>query len=429
MTSTPSDGRAGGPSAAFSSALGPSPDQPAQEPQFARVADPLRAVAAAVIGVIALAQFYTPGRLPLVLGVALITIGADRVIALIQEATRSARQTWQGRRGEPDYTPMPRREPVTAPTGPPNRGYTDHSSRLPAPIADQAPHTPGLRPVAFVGVTENGRMPWRIAEVCDYSGVAADQARVGDLEVRAASVVGPAHRVLEHKAIPRQDAYRLARAARGKFLIVAVADGVSSARSSHHGANQATLHTVQRLKEVLDRCPDLSQLRADQVFPEVADHLQKLAERWQTDPADFATTLMVAVVPTMSRDPRGREVWLGWIADSSAWQFGRAWQPVAGQGKADFDSNAISAYMPMHPKRASHALRWLPHGESLALMTDGLSDLLTDVEGAAAELHRRWVAPPSLPELVRDMCFDAPGQDDDRTVVMVWTPERTRTAP
>lgn len=428
MTLTPSDGRRG-PATTFSPGIGPSADHPAQEPQFALVADPVRAVAAAVIGVVALAQFYTPGRLPLVLGVALITIGADRIIALVQEATRSARQNWQGRRSDTDYTPMPRREPAAGPTGSSGRAYGDESRRPPAPVTDQAPPTPALRPVAFVGVTENGAMPWRIPQISDYSGVAADQAKVGDLEVRAASVVGPAHRVLEHKATPRQDAYRLAPAARGKFLVVAVADGVSSARRSHLGANQATLYTVQRLKEVLDRCPDLSQLRADQVFPEVADHLQKLAERWQSDPADFATTLMVAVVPTLSRDPRGREVWLGWIADSSAWQFGQAWRPVAGQGKADFDSNAISSYMPMHPKRASHALRWLPHGESLALMTDGLSDLLTDVDGAAAELHRRWVAPPSLPELVRDMCFDAPGQDDDRTVVMVWTPERTRTAP
>jgi len=429
MTSTPSDGHAGGASPGFTSGLGQSADQPDREPAPTRVADPVRALVAAGIGLVALAQFYSPSQLPLVLGVVLITIGADRIIALIQEATRSARQNWQTRRSDPDYTPMPRRELTMAPPASPGRGYGDHVRRQPAPVADQTSHTPELRPVAFVDVTENGKLPWRIPQYSEYSGVAADQARVGDLEVRAASVIGPAHRVPEHKASPRQDAYRIAPAARGKYLVVAVADGVSSARHSDVGANQAAQCTVQRLKDVLDRCPDLAQLRADQVFPEVAEHLHKLAHQWECSPADFATTLMVAVVPTLSRDPRGREVWLGWLADSSAWQFGQAWRPVAGQTKADFDSNAISTFMPMHPKRAVQTLRWLPHGESLALMTDGLSDLLNDVDGAAVELHRRWVAPPSLPELVRDMCFDAPGQDDDRTVVMVWTPERTRVAP
>lgn len=382
--------------------------------------DPARALVALAIGLSATAYLYTRSQLPVVVLVAFATITFDRVLGMLVEGAKSIIEAWRSRRPRPEADP---RRQV------PEQGNGPYQAPRRPPVADgrRAP-APSLRPVAFVAESRLGALPWRLPRFPGPSGVAADQALLGELEVRAASVVGPAHRADPRKAKYRQDAYRLAPGGRNKFLVVAVADGVSNAVLSDEGANRAARLAVGRIQEELERCPDLEQLRADQVFPEVADQLMKLATRWQRNPAELATTLIAAVVPVVSRDPRGRRIWLGSLADSSAWRFGGGWQHLAGQVKADYDPNALNACLPLNPKRATHELHWLPHGESLALMTDGLSDLLVDVEGAAEELHRRWAVPPTLPELVRDMSFDAPGQDDDRTVVLVWTPERTQAA-
>lgn len=381
--------------------------------------DSIRALVALATGLSVTAYLYTRSQLPIVILVGFATITFDRVLGMLVEAAKSIVKAWRRPRPEPD---PPRRLPA--------QGREPHPDlRRTAPVGDGRSAPPAvLRPVAFVAESRLGALPWRLPRFPGPSGVAADQALLGDLEVRAASVVGPAHRADPRKARYRQDAYRLAPGGRGKFLVVAVADGVSNAVLADEGANRAARLAVGRIQDELERCPDLEQLRADQVFPEVADQLTKLATRWQRNPAELATTLIAAVVPVVSRDPRGRRIWLGSLADSSAWRLGGGWQHLAGQVKADYDPNALNACLPLNPKRATHELHWLPHGESLALMTDGLSDLLVDVEGAAEELHRRWAAPPTLPELVRDMSFDAPGQDDDRTVVLVWTPERIRAA-
>lgn len=389
---------------------------PRPVPRTAFRLDPTRALIALAVSLVVTMRLYTRNQLPLVLLVAVATIAGDRVLAVLEALAERGVRAWRSRRSP---TEPPRKRQV-----PPQRAPKRELASVHWPKQGQ-----DLRPVAFAAQTDIGTMPWRLSHVSDRSGVAADQAVVGDLELRAVSVVGPAHRIDPYKAWPRQDAYRIAIGGRGRFLITAVADGVSNARLSHEGAGLAAQVAVRRLKDLLDNGLDLDRLRAEQVFPAVANQLLRLADDRQRSASEFATTLITAVIPTAGHADGGRPVWIGWIADSSAWALGGPdWRQLAGEVKTGYDPNLLSACLPGNPKRAQQTRGWLPAGQTLALMTDGLSDLLTDVEGADRELARRWATPPTLAEVVRDLCFDAPGQDDDRTAVLVWTPARERGA-
>lgn len=388
--------------------------------------DPARALIALAVSLVVTGSLYTRGQFPLMLLIAVLTITGDRSLAVLKELANRAVRSWRSRRS-PAGPPRQRSVP---PPRDPRREPRRERTPVHWPKQDE-----NLRPVAFAAQSDLGTMPWRLSQLSDRSGVAADQALVGGLELRAVSVVGPAHRIDPYKARPCQDAYRVAIAGRGRFLIAAVADGVSNARLSHEGAALAAHCAVRRLKDLLDNGLDPDRLRAEQVFPAVANQLLKLADDRQRSASEFATTLITAVIPTAAVIPAtghaegGRPVWLGWIADSSAWVLGGPeWRQLAGEVKTGYDPNLLSVCLPNNPKRAQQARGWLPDGHTLALMTDGLSDLLTDVEGADQELARRWAAPPTLAEVVRDLCFDAPGQDDDRTAVLVWTPHRARRA-
>ncbi len=107
--------------------------------------------------------------------------------------------------------------------------------------------------------------PWRLPAVPSPSGVAADQASAGGLEVRAASLIGPGHRCME-PALPRQDAYRLGQDRKRRYLIAAVADGMTDSRHSEVGANTAVAAVVGLLRESLDAGIGLADLDVEEIF-------------------------------------------------------------------------------------------------------------------------------------------------------------------
>ena len=57
-------------------------------------------------------------------------------------------------------------------------------------------------PPVLDGGTVAGRSPWRLPDVQGHPGIAADAAQVGDLEVRAASIIGPSHRCESSRVAP-----------------------------------------------------------------------------------------------------------------------------------------------------------------------------------------------------------------------------------
>ena len=193
--------------------------------------------------------------------------------------------------------------------------------RDPPPSEDSAAVSPRTFPVVRQR-SPIAAIPWRLPVAPSPSGLAADQGRVGGLDVRAASLVGPAHRC-GAPALPRQDAYRLGQDARHDYLIVAVADGMSDSKHSDAGANVAASAVVGEIRTRLDEGMSLDQLDPSDIFAAAAGQMIGAADQrgWNHD--DVRCALAAAVIPAAVEGDSGRRAWLAALADVNVW----LWQP------------------------------------------------------------------------------------------------------
>jgi hypothetical protein len=332
------------------------------------------------------------------------------------DKTAEIRPDWQRRKHEITGTG---REPVTEPFVRPGK---ERHSRSP-----EHHESPRPRPLRHGGVAEAGGPHWWLPVEPGQSGAVADRARVGDLEVRAASVVGVGHRH-EEPATTRQDAFRLGRDRLGEHLLVAVADGVSAASRSDLGATVAVRAAVDLLRGELDsgRRPD--EIDFATIFKTVSQHVVGAANQTGVDPQELMTALVVAIVPARPANAHGdRVIRIASVGDASAWVLERAvWQQVAGEVKSGLDLNALDSFLPHLWKAVATKTVGLPGGSVLALMSDGVGDALCGIEGGAAWFAERWRRPPALTAFLADVDYTASGYVDDRTAVVVWpmqTPE------
>lgn len=283
-----------------------------------------------------------------------------------------------------------------------------------------------MRPPVFDGVARAARLPWLLPTEPSQSGIAADEARLGDLDVRAVSLIGASHRC-EEPATARQDAYRLGRDAAGRYLVVAVADGLSDSRRSDLGARVATRRAVDMVREELDRGAALD-IRWLEVFRVAASTVVSAAKQSGLSPNEVCTALIVAIIPAEpdNRDG-GRHVWFASLADVSAWERSESgWRMLAGDCKEDvLNRNAVHHFLPYHPDKVTVVCHDLPPGATITIVSDGVGDALTDVPGASEWFARRWRTPPPLASFLLDVAYEARGQLDDRTAVTVWCGGRT----
>ncbi|MCK9923154.1 protein phosphatase 2C domain-containing protein [Frankia sp. AgPm24] len=266
--------------------------------------------------------------------------------------------------------------------------------------------------------------PWYLPVVSTQPAVAADQARLGDLEVRAASIIGTGHRSSD-PATPRQDAYRLGRDTAGRHLIIAVADGMSDSERSDHGATVAVSTAVAVLRRHLDTGATLRDLSAAEVFREVSGTIVRSLEGRNMTEMDVRTGLIVAVISVLPTRDGHREAWFGHLADLSAWQHsalpGTGWTHLAGDRKNDgMDSNSLSRFLPFSPGDARDTRARIPAGAIVALMSDGVSDALTGIPGANDWFARQWTSPPAVAQFIQQIGFEAKTFTDDRTAVVIW---------
>jgi hypothetical protein len=320
--------------------------------------------------------------------------------------------------------------PATAPAPP--------VSRPPAPARPMARVAPAARGVqADAGMIfpapprfdERGSsahaQPWLLPPHRLSSGVAADEAQVGDLAVRAASVVGPGHRCAE-PVVPRQDAYQLGRDRAGRYLIAAVADGVSGSRRGDLGATVAAQHAVDALVARLDRAEAPATLSAAEILQRVAQEMSRVAAVEKIDDAEVCAVMVIAVVEAVAGPDGSRRAWIGWLGDVSVWRRVEShWRFEVGDAKGDpggLRTGEVASVLPMNWSDARQDLLVLAPGETLALVTDGVGDLWSMHPRANDYYHRRWSVPPPVASFVNDVCFDARGEQDDRTAVVVWTP-------
>lgn len=329
----------------------------------------------------------------------------------------------------PDAAPAPAPRPQSVQTPPPppaDRSGTavEVGTRSAGFVA---PDPALLVPPVLGGTPHAARRPWYLQPEPAQSGVAADQVRIGDLDVRAASVVGPDHRC-EEPADPRQDAYRIGRDAKGAFLIVAVADGMGSAKRSDVGATVAVRAAVDLVRKEIDLGGHPEQIDMRRIFKSVAGNVAGAAKQLGCAADQVLTALIVAIVPTSDTGPGGwRHVWLASVGDVSAArrQDGR-WCRLTGSDKEGLDRNSLDSFLPHHPDSVVLQRVEVSGGGVIAVVTDGISDAWTDLPGAAAWFNERWRTPPNLASFLLDVSYEAPGQVDDRTAVVVWCGSRER---
>jgi hypothetical protein len=266
--------------------------------------------------------------------------------------------------------------------------------------------------------------PWLLPERTVQNGIAADEATVGALTIRAASVVGPGHRC-DQPAGPRQDSYRIGRTRDSRYAIVAVADGLSSAAWSDTGATTASSQAVTLLREQIE-AGGFDRLDVKELYGRVAESIAGQAAGRGVGTAHLATVLITAVIAEPDASGAAR-AWVGWLGDSSAWTLDPRvprWQFSAGEAKdreGPVVSNEVAGRLPDTPHLALDGYVTLAPGAALALVTDGIGDAWADPAGNVNEYFANaWRSPVPATRFTADVGFDAPQCLDDRTAVVVW---------
>jgi Protein phosphatase 2C len=263
---------------------------------------------------------------------------------------------------------------------------------------------------------------------------AFDAWSTDDFTVRMATVRGYSHR---YSGMPRQDAAEIAFHPRTRAVVFAVADGVSSARESHIGAEKAcqaavavlcwqlsTGHGTTNFTEVVD-------VSANRIVREAAHILrQQRPDRAAVEDL-FSTTLVAGYLLPHRDGATGSMIQIG---DSSAWVLrdGR-YHPLLDQKhdpQAEIITSAVSP-LPRIPDYVKPEHLRLQHDEVLLIGTDGFGDPLGEGDGKVGQLFAGHLAtPPSGRALAHLLDFSRETFDDDRTLVAVWQrPRRTGERP
>jgi serine/threonine protein phosphatase PrpC len=336
---------------------------------------------------------------------------------------------------KPDRMPGTRTPPEAPPLGLDPGQPAGRTGRATPPsfgAADPAPAKAGYLEVAnppvFSGGSAPGQAPWHLPIGSSPSGLAADAARVGDLEVRAASVVGAGHRC-EEPAAPRQDAYALGRTPDEKYLIIAVADGVSDSPHSDLGARVAVSAATRELAKMLAN-GGIKAIDEDLLYKVVAGEMLGTGRNRGLADRDICSILIVTVIEAFPRPEGVRRVWTSWIGDVSLWIHDGTLRRVTGKEKAGLDRNVLDAVLPYAPDRSETRRFELHPSDRVAVMTDGLSDSLHEIPGVGEYFARQWAgAVPHPAVFLHSLCYDGPGQTDDRTAVVVWAGARRTSGP
>jgi hypothetical protein len=282
-----------------------------------------------------------------------------------------------------------------------------------------------------------------------------DFATVDPFVVRACATRGLGHR---HSGTPRQDAFAIA--CDEKWLVVAVADGVSQCEWSHVAATTAARATCKLVLGQAGRTdsidwPDVSRRVSLRIVKEAeyrqlvdvardagtpdtgvdgaggpdaagVDHIDDRVARCRRI---MSCTLVVGVVGRRPGELGGFPVELAVLAgDSGAYVLDDAGLRRAAGGKDDGDSPITSsAVRPLPgivtPERTTFILG---EDQVLLLVTDGLGDPIGDGTGEVGrELARRWRQPPTIDRFLLDVNFLRRTFDDDRTAVALWPLPRT----
>jgi len=282
---------------------------------------------------------------------------------------------------------------------------------------------------------------------------AIDAGITGALDVRAASIRGKSHRDKRDSpfSTTRQDEYCFQLTADGRWLVVVVADGVSSGDESHVAATIVARRGCSTVANMLDEGTAVE----DIAWTEVAGLLSTVIVReWLKrrpepfDPEDFAaktaeeadelrrrcavdcaTTALAAVVSTqLESDATVAFTGVVLAGDSSLWLLepDTGWRALSKVKNEDAEiASNVTSGLPIVGDVETHVERIAP-GAALFLMSDGLGDPLGGGSGEVGRyLAEHWQRPPSGYAFAATLDFYRRTFDDDRTAVGIWLADET----
>lgn len=304
-----------------------------------------------------------------------------------------------------------------------------------------AAEPPAVMPGGPVDIGDPGRAAVTVVPRPDcrfpfHNDIVADVARFsgpdgGELHLLAASVRGLSH--LYYGKV-RQDSFGHLVTEDGRWLVAAVADGVSAGQHSHVAAEIVSQVGCRLLVAQLAECPP-EELDWRAVLDGVADEIVEHA-RGRLAPVDatlldiareLAATALFAVVPVAPAESGARTVHVMSLGDTSAWVLrpgaAAVWdslQAVKNRGSVLASSTTMALPgVPAEP--APPVTTTLGPGETLVLMSDGVGDPLGGGTGEVGEyLAGVWREPPDPFTFIAQVGFRRRSYDDDRTVLAIW---------
>jgi hypothetical protein len=274
----------------------------------------------------------------------------------------------------------------------------------------------------------DGRFPF-------HNDIVADVARIpgqaGELHLLAASVRGLSH--LYYGKV-RQDSFGHLVTKDNRWLVAAVADGVSAGPHSHVAAEIVSRVGCRLLVAQLEEraAADLDwRAVLEGVAAEIVGHARRRLEL--VDPTlldvagQLAATALFAVVGVEPTEEGDRPVHVMSLGDTSAWVLRpgttSAWNSLQAVKNSDsvIASSATMALPGVPVELAPPVTAGLRPGEALVLMSDGVGDPLGGGTGEVGEyLVDAWREPPDPFTFIAQVGFRRRSYDDDRTVLAIW---------
>jgi serine/threonine protein phosphatase PrpC len=265
---------------------------------------------------------------------------------------------------------------------------------------------------------------------------------VSTLRLMAASVRGTRHQFYGE---PNQDAFAVGK--NDKYVVIVVCDGVGSAAHSAYGSKYISFSVARSLAKSLETVVqgDLDAIRSC-----ITTAVQKASDGVQTwsDGALFApdlpssevsldelySTLMVGVIEIEASTPEGRRVVLANVGDSPCYTFvDESWTLRTAATKEgdvlEHKTDALPNEIGVPVILEWHDFVMNPR-EQLLLMTDGIGTSLASGQTPLGRwlgsrlstpiLAKDFLTAAQIEEWVDTATFDRQGEDDDRTLVVLY---------
>lgn len=286
--------------------------------------------------------------------------------------------------------------------------------------------------------------PRRMAKVrkdISYTPIATvDMAQNGPVTAAAVSVRG-----LEHQdfSIFRQDATAFTVTADGRYVVGAIADGVSQGKDyAHLGADTAVKTCLRTVVDYLEAGTAMDRIPWADITDKVRSTLRRKAEGafgpGNDDAAlvkQIGTTAEVLIVGTSPATAEhtgasaNRERFLYVRAVLAGDGAGYVFSPLGiwptgttKQLRDGFKSNSV-APLPADPGAAYPLVTsdWIEEGEAVMIVTDGIGDdMLDGSTDVAGFLYRELASPVPPHRLLECVSYIRYQSGDDRSVFIVW---------